>query len=171
MVRCPCDLQKGFLLRRLCDAVRHDERQIPRGGRMKFSTPHSIQSVRRDIVCILTADLSCLLVHERRKLLHAAAHMLGDHNRGIVVGFQHQGQHQIPQPVLLAIAHPQAHLRHGCRVGGDLHRIVQAGILQRDDQRHDLRRARHRQLLIAAPLIQYPARVRIHEHCRLCIEL
>ncbi len=170
VVRRPGDLQKCLSLGRLRDAVRHDKRQIPGGRRVEPLALHGIQPVWRDIICILAADLSRLLVHELRKLLHTAAHMLRDRHRGVVVGLQHQGECQIPQAVLLTAAHPQTHLGHGRRVGGHLHRIIQAGVLQCDDQRHDLRRARHRHLLVSAALIQHPSRVRIHEHCRLCIE-
>ena len=49
----------------------------------------------RDKICIFTADVPGLLVHQRCKTLHTASDLFCDSYRRVVVGLQHQGIQQI----------------------------------------------------------------------------
>ncbi len=169
----PCNLQKPFLLRRIRHAVSHNPGQIRRRCGVHFSVfVHlRIQTVRGNKITVKTTDVTGLLIHHSRKLLHAAAHSLGDHHRRIVVGFQHQGIQQIPQPVFLPRLHKKLHFRHTCRIGRSLHNLIQVTIFQRENTGHNLRGAGHRQLILRILSVENPAGIRIHEDSRLGVEL
>ena len=173
VIRGSRDLQKGFLCRRFPDAVRHDPRQIRSGCRVALSIVLilRIQTVRRDEVRVIAADVARLLVHHHRKFLHASPDCLCDHDRRVVVRLQHQGIQQIPQPERLAAGHAQLHLRHPRRVGRRLYDLLRIAVFQRDDAGHDLCCARHRKDLLLIFAIEHSAGIRVHQNRRLRVEL
>ncbi len=137
---------------------------------MKFIALYGIETVWGNIICIFAANLPRLLIHERSKLLYAAAHMLRNRHRRVIVGFQHQGERQISQSVLLAISDAQMHWRHGSGIRSHSHCILKLCILKRDNERHNLGSTRHGKLFITAALIQHPSGICIHQDSCLGIE-
>ena len=135
------------------DAIAHNFCQILRCRPMYASFILSIQSVWSNKICILTANLSCLLIHLFCKLLYTPRNMLRDCHSRVIMRFQHQRVQQISQVKFIIRAHAKPDFRHGGRITADAYLIFQIAKLQREDAGHDFCRTGIRHMLITVLFI------------------
>lgn len=89
--------------------------------------------------------------------------MLRNDCRRIIVGFQHQGIEQVPQPENISLPHPQMYLGHSRCIRGYGNIIIWIGLFQGKDTGHNLGGTCHGQHLCPVFLQQNTPVVRIHK--------
>ena len=131
---------------------------------------HPVQSIGCNKICILTPQAFCLFIHQCGKPFHAAPYIFRDHDRCIIVGFQHQGIQQVTQAVFLPGPDPQMDLGLGGGRGGYGYTVLQISHLQGQDTCHYLCGAGHGANDVLALSIQDTAAATVHENSGLGIE-
>ena len=112
------------------------------------------------------ADLVRLRGHHRGELVDGARDVLRDSDRRIVAGVHHHAVEQVAHADLLARLEPE---RRALRAGGiaaDRHHVIHVGMFERQDERHDLRRAGREAALVLIALVDDLARCGIDDDSR-----
>ena len=143
-------------------AVRGQDGHVPGRG----VVPLSVEAMRVFKVGAGHAQLSRLLVHEPRKVLHAACRVYGQRQSGVVSGHEHESVKQVFDRVALACfeVHGRAFRAHAAAVC--FHFLAQGAVFQHDDGGHDFRRAGDQHTVVGIVLVEHLAGVRVYQYRR-----
>ena len=149
-------------MRHFAVAVGGDEREVI-GRRIVVIVR---QAAGIDKGCILRPDFMGFFRHHLCESLDRTGHMLGHGHRGIVARAHDHALEQLAHGHLIAGLQPECRPLCSRRVAAHRHHLVELAMLQRNDQRHDLRRAGGETACPHVAVIEHPARLRVHDHRR-----
>ena len=156
-----CDFLRAhdFLELRQRVAIRGNQRKVVRCRVVRIIR----QAVRIDEVRVFRADFMRLVRHEAGECIDGTRDVLSDGHRRVVARMEHHAIEQLAQRDFIALFEPERRAFRASRVRADLHDIVEVALFERDDQRHDFRRARREPAVSHVALIEHAPRLRLHD--------
>ncbi len=139
--------------------VGRDERHVVRRRVVRVIR----QAVRVDEMRIRRAELLRLFRHEPRERVHGPRDVLRHRDGRIVTRVEHHAVEELAQRDLVSGLQPDRRALRPRGVSTHGHDIVEVPALEREDQRHDLRRARGKAAIVHVPLIEDAPRARLHD--------